>query len=152
MRPIIALVSLLIAAPVWASEHIGYAECGDLIEIPYPNIENMGFWHTELVPMKKSFSSDTTINQQDPDVSLENRERAINEGVYIFPCAILYDEEKWDAYWPKWRAYVRKRKREAIESNRKHEKYMDCMYRHRKEMNEQNRQFIQHKCYKEAYG
>jgi hypothetical protein len=101
-----------------------------------------------LSQLEKKFDD---INTNDFDVSPENKEKAINEGVYIFPCGILWDENRWNEYWPEWRAYALKRKRESAESSRKHKKYMDCMYGHRKEMNEQNRQFIDNKCRKDAY-
>lgn len=150
MRTAIALIVLLFAAPVWAKTE-GYIDCGSFIEVEAGLAKhNLPKYSDITDELRMSLGTDEKLNISTFEVSSELKGRAFNEGVYVFPCGIIWDEQKWDAYWPKWKAYVRERKRDTVESSRKREKYMDCMYSHRKEMNQQNRQFIQHKCRKDA--
>jgi hypothetical protein len=65
---------------------------------------------------------------------------------YIFPCAILKNEADWRQYW--LNDHAAKLRIVILKSG--YEKYMDCLYDHRKEMNKWNKKIIEHVCKKKV--
>lgn len=68
------------------------------------------------------------------------------KGKFVFPCAILKDKASWKRYWLNDPAATQRIKL----LKQSHEKYMDCLYDHRKEINKLNKKVIEHRCKKKT--
>ena len=78
------------------------------------------------------------------EIRPELLEKTKRKGQYLFPCAILKDKASWKGYWlndPAAKQRIKLLKKT-------HEKYMDCLYGHRKEINKLNKKVIEHTCKK----
>jgi hypothetical protein len=88
----------------------------------------------------------STLNIDTDEVPLELKNEMKRKGLYIFPCDILKSKASWKAYWLNDPAA--KQRIKLLKQT--HEKYMDCLYDHRNEINKLNENVIEHRCKKKA--
>ena len=105
-------------------------------------------WSNEIrMDIYKTITHDDNkrdVNIDTDDVPSELFDETKREGKFIFPCAILKDKASWKRYWLNDPAA--KQRIKVLKQT--HEKYMDCLYDHRKEINKLNKNVIEHTCKK----
>lgn len=91
-------------------------------------------------------TSDGSLNIDTQIIPPYILERLKIKSQYYFPCHILKIKSDWKEFWLNDKMAIRRIKR----LKRNYEKYMDCLYDHRKEINKLNKKVIEHTCKKRS--
>jgi hypothetical protein len=83
-------------------------------------------------------------NMDTDEVPAELDNEMKGKGLYVFPCAILKDKASWKTYWLNDPAA--KQRIKLLKQT--YERYMDCLYDHRIEINKLNKKVIERTCKK----
>jgi hypothetical protein len=116
------------------------------IEFPYVMGPPENWPELDRVRVYNTFRVEVSLNMDTDEVPQELIDAMKRKGKYVFPCDILKDKASWKRHWLNDPAA--KQRIKLLKQT--HEKYMDCMYDHRKEINKLNKKVIEHRCKKKT--